>query len=156
MDVEHGVRELVQQAGTNQSHEARETDKLNAARLELPCERGVVLISRRKVAMADDQRLDSGGPSPVYPGSIRPIRNDDGNPGPELTARTGIDERLQVAAAAGDQHAENAAWELTPNGVRPHFYVFRKSPLRLASGMRSTYEECFPWRAPADVPLVAA
>ena len=45
-------------------------------------------------------------PRPIEPGGVGPIRNTTAMVGVETPVADGVDERLQVAAASRDQHAE--------------------------------------------------
>src|SRR5688572_25510378 len=66
--------------------------------------------------MADVQRLDPRRAPPFQPARVFDVRDDDGNRRIESPVADRVDERLQVAAATGDENAQPAI-----NGVGGHF-----------------------------------
>ena len=58
-----------------------------------------------------------GAPRSLEALGILAIRDHERESGVEAAIRHGIDERLQIAAASGDQHADPAAANWTPGSL---------------------------------------
>jgi hypothetical protein len=56
--------------------------------------------------VTQEQGLLTGVARALQTRRIRAIRNDDGDGGVEAARADGVDDRLKVAAAAGNQYAE--------------------------------------------------
>ena len=69
--------------------------------------------------MTQTQRLDAGAPGALEARAASHVRDDDGDRGVEPAVADRVDERLQVAAAARDEHAQAAVQKC--NGVGGHF-----------------------------------
>src|SRR5688572_4443171 len=106
MDVQDGVREGIQEPLTDQAHEPRETYEPHLPCREFCRQRQVEGLTIRERAMAERERLDPRGASPINAGRAVAVRNDDGNPGAQRSGFDGIDQGLKVAAATGDQDTD--------------------------------------------------
>ena len=56
--------------------------------------------------MIEDGGLDAGQARAIEPAGPGHVRDHDGNRRVEAAVRNGVDERLEIAAAAGNQNAE--------------------------------------------------
>ena len=108
MDVEHGVRKRVEQPRADQTHETGEADEADAALAQFLRQPRVEIVARGELAMADDERFDARVAGEVEPTGVGAVRDDDRDARVELAARDRGDQRLKIAAAAGDEHAEAA------------------------------------------------
>ena len=109
VDVEHRVRKRVEQPRADQAHEAGEADERRRARSSSSCASRASKSSRlANWRWSDDQRLDAGVAGEVEPAGLGAVRDDDGDARVEVAARDRGDQRLKIAAAAGDQHAKTA------------------------------------------------
>ena len=61
--------------------------------------------------MVKAKRVDTGTPRAFEASRIGSIGNNDYDRRVEASVTSGVDERLQVAAAPGDQHAQAAVHE---------------------------------------------
>ena len=96
----------------------------NVPRLEQPDQLAIVVLTAGKsrlVLVIENDRLDASLSRSLEPGSIRPVRNHDGQLSIELPGLDGVDDRLEVAAPTRDQDTNAPT-----NGVRPYFFVLRK------------------------------
>ena len=108
MDVEHGVGKRVEQPRADQAHEAGEADQADLAVAQLLRKPRVEIVAGSEVAMADDERFDARAAREVEPTGIGAVRDDDDDARVELAALDRGDERLEIAAAAGNEHAKAA------------------------------------------------
>jgi len=107
--VEDAIGKCLEQRGADEPHEARETHEGHAARRELAGEGAIEGVAAGKRAVIDDHRLDAGAARPLEPAGIGAIRNDDGDRRAQTAFGNRVDERLQVAATARDEHADPRA-----------------------------------------------
>src|SRR5262245_53585322 len=56
--------------------------------------------------MVDDQPGNAGPARALQAVGIRPVRDDDGDLGWKVRRRAGVEQRLQIAAAPRNQHAD--------------------------------------------------
>jgi len=108
MDVEDTVRERVDELRSDETHEPGEAHEPDIARPQLRRKRMVVIISRREGTMREHERFDSCRTRALETHSIIAVRYDDHDRSSESPLCNCVDQRLQIAAAAGDQHAEPA------------------------------------------------
>ena len=66
--------------------------------------------------MRETNRLDAGRARTIQSSGILAVRNDDRNRRVQSAAGNRVDQRLEIAAAAGDENAETSV-----NGVGGHF-----------------------------------
>jgi hypothetical protein len=103
MDIDHAVAPGGDEARRQQPHEAGEADELGARRLERAVEGAVELGARGVVAMRHDRGADAGGRGAGEAGRRGLIRQHQHDLGRRIGRAAGLDQRLHVAAAAGDQ-----------------------------------------------------
>ena len=70
---------------------------------------GVTVRERAVIPLINDECLDTRGTCAVEPTGIGAIRDDDGDPRREPMLLDRIDERLEIAAPAGDEDANRRA-----------------------------------------------
>ena len=103
VDVEDGVWKGVEQRRPDEPHEAGQAHEPDTAVQQRHRDRAVERITRGERAVIEDDRLDAASLGPGQAGRPGAVRDHDGDPGPELAAGDGVDERLKVAAPAGNQ-----------------------------------------------------
>src|SRR5688572_4641038 len=106
VDVEHRVGKGVNERRADFPHETCETYERDVPLTQLAHQRAIVVGSRRPPAMTHGQRLDPYETRALEPAGVLLVGNDDCNGGVEPALGDGIKDRLQIAAAAGDEHAE--------------------------------------------------
>jgi hypothetical protein len=106
VDVHDCVGERRDEPGAYTSHEPRQADHVHVVRAELVHQRAIVVVARRPPAMVEDGGLDAGQAGAIEPAGPGHVRDHDGDRRLEAAVRHGVDERLEIAAAAGDQDAE--------------------------------------------------
>ncbi len=111
MDVENGRGKRVEQDGTNQTHEPGKTHQPHVARAQRVDQRPIVVVAGREVVVRQTERVDSRLARAREAGRVRSVRNHDSYPRVQAPASDCVDNRLQVAAAAGDENAEIAVQE---------------------------------------------
>ena len=102
MDVDDPVREAVEEPGRQQVHVAGEDDQAT------PCSSSQAAIARsRPLAAAYARELEDGGRDP---GRARPCERRRSGPvrGDRADRQAGVDQRLQVRALPGDEHADHS------------------------------------------------
>src|SRR5688572_23026997 len=105
MNVENRLRIRVDHWPAENPHETGEADEPDITRLELTHQRAIVFVARRPASMTDDDRLDAGGTCTLETQCIRLVRDDHRNRGIQTATGDGVDQRLQIRAATGNQHA---------------------------------------------------
>ena len=111
VDVQDGVRERRRAAArpTSRMNPARQTS-VTACRASSGRERGVVVVARAERAMVEHERVECRRlRARDKPAGVRLVGDDDGDARVETAALHGVDERLQVAAAPGDEYADRRA-----------------------------------------------
>ncbi len=106
MDVDDAHREGVEEHVGEQAHEPREHDPLDAA--------GAQHVDHGRVEGApvgvprviDGDGLHAGRPRAVQRPRARDVRHDDGDPCIELACGDGVEDGLEVGAAARGEHAQ--------------------------------------------------
>jgi hypothetical protein len=116
MDVEDRIRKRVEERRADDAHITGQAHQTDIACAQLARQRLVVVDPGRPAAMADADRLDPRRARALERAGAFDIRDHDGNRRVEASVCDRVDERLQVAAAPGDEHAETAI-----NGVGGHF-----------------------------------
>ena len=144
------------EAGTDPAHESCQADDVDRVRAQLVDERAVVVVARGPAAMIEDGRLDAGLAGAIEAAGAGDVRDDDGNRGVEPSVGDGVDERLQVAAAARDQDAEppglaRSSRQRRAAGVRDGGPVARDdladdARVAAAAGRRARPSRDRPWR----------
>src|SRR5690348_10946600 len=104
MDIEDAMLERLEERCADQTHESREAYETNVTCAQNPDELAVVAVAIGEIARADVQRLDAGFARAREPGGIGAIGDDDRNGGVERTRSRGVDDRLQIGSAAGDEN----------------------------------------------------
>ena len=92
--------------GAEDPHEAREHDEIRLVRSEQRGQRGVVVGALLAAHGAEVQRFDAGGARALEAASGAAVADDGHDLGAELLGPRGVDQRLQIAAFAGDQHGD--------------------------------------------------
>ena len=126
MDVQDRVGELGHERGAEQTHEPGQADEVDPALLQLvghlPIEGG----AGRAVLVIHHDRLDPGRPRAIEAGGVGTVGDHHRNRRPDPAVGDGIDDRLQVAAAARDEDAESRGHDAegyrtpaTPARTRP-------------------------------------
>src|SRR5689334_16662137 len=105
MDIQDTVRERVDELRAHQTHESGEAHEPDVARLQLRRERMVVIIARSERTMREHQRFDSCRTRPLETAGVIAVRYDHHDRGGESPVYDRVNQRLQIAATAGDQHA---------------------------------------------------
>jgi hypothetical protein len=106
MYVQNRLRKRREEGRADHSHVAGETHEANVARVQLSCDGPLVVIARRCRPMVDAERLDAGAPSDLQASGLGAIRDHDGNNGIQPPVADGADQRLKIAAPAGDEDAK--------------------------------------------------
>ena len=106
VDVQDGVGERLEQRRADEPHETRKANEDGTARPQFLDEPPIVVVARGELAMVDDEGFDSGLGGAREAGRRRLVRDHDRNPRAKLTVGDGVDQRLQVAAAARDENTE--------------------------------------------------
>ena len=120
MDVENRLRKGFKEGRAEQTHEPRKTHQRDVARANLGHERVFERLARGIVAMTDGHRLDPRGARASESRCVAAVRDHYGDLGAQPSVRDRVDQRLQIAAASGDQHCDAAS------GVRPHTLTLRR------------------------------
>src|SRR5262245_47989899 len=97
MDVEDGVREGVEERGSEEPHESREADERQVARSEFADEDLLEGVARWMVAVGDRQRLDAGVAGARESLRVGAVGDDECDLRVEASVRDGVDQRLKVA-----------------------------------------------------------
>ena len=108
MNVQYGVREFVEQRWPDQPHEPRQADERHSVPTESGRKCGVVLVARAIRTVVEYKRRNGCGFGAEKSARIRPVGDYDGDASLESATLHGIDERLQVASASGDEYADGA------------------------------------------------
>lgn len=108
MDVQNLVGERVDQPSTYEAHESGQTHQPNITRLQLSRESLIVVVTRGERTMREHDCFDARGTRAREALRIRAVRDDDGDAGLETALRDGVDERLQIAAAAGNENTQSS------------------------------------------------
>ena len=106
MDIQDAVREGRDQRGAHQPHETCEADQIDVSCAEQMDECGVVRVSVGILAGVDVDRLDARVAGATEPGDVGAVGDHHCNHRLEPAVRDGVDDRLQVRAAAGDQDGQ--------------------------------------------------
>ena len=107
VDVEHRVGKRLEQLGADQTHEAGEADEADArARAAPAASRAIEIVARRELAMVEHQRFDAGVAGELEPGGIGRFEMTTAMRASSRPSLDRLDQRLQIAAASGDQDAK--------------------------------------------------
>jgi len=104
--VKDPVGERIDQRLADEPHETGKADQIHRARLEQIGQRAIVRRSIPILARAEVRGLDTCRTGAQQTSGIRPVRNDNGHAGLQRAAADGVDDRLEVASAARDEHAQ--------------------------------------------------
>ena len=107
MHVQNGIRKCVDEARTQETHEARKAHERHAASFERVRDCLIERLAIRKRTMRQDQRLDARALRALEPLRVCAVGDDEAYCRVEAAVSDGVDDRLKVAAAAGNQDAEN-------------------------------------------------
>src|SRR5262249_31314562 len=102
----------------HQAHEPCEAHNPDVVRAQDPHELAIVSVAIVKGSRADMQRFDAGFPRPRQPRRVGAIGHDDGHGGVQRSRSRGVDDRVQIGSAAGNENREAAV----------HRYVTVRSP----------------------------
>ena len=108
MDVEDAIRKRVEQWPSHQPHEASQTDQTDLMLAKHFDDGGIVGMTVGMIARIEMDGFDAGMTRPRESRRVGAVGNDDGDRGIEATILDGIDDRLQIRAAAGYENAESA------------------------------------------------
>ena len=106
VDIQNPVREGLDQRGAHQTHVARQADQIDGSCAEQSGERLVVGVAVGILAWVDVDRLDARVTRATEPGGVGAVGDHHGNPGVEPAVPDGVDDRLQVRTAAGDEDGQ--------------------------------------------------
>ena len=108
MDVEDAIRKRVEQRPSHQSHEASQTDQTDLMLAKHLDDGGIVGMTVRVIARIEMDGCDAGVTRSRQSRRVGAVGNNDGDRGVEATILDGIDDRLQIRAAAGYENRESA------------------------------------------------
>ena len=103
MDIEHATGESVHERRGQDAHEAGENDQLRIVCRDFIRQRGVETVAIRETRVVDDSGRNAGrgrALQAMYAGSVA----DHGADHEGAAGRRRVDQCLQVAAVAGNQH----------------------------------------------------
>jgi hypothetical protein len=107
MDVQDRVRERVEKRAADLAHETGETDQPNVVPAQLLHHGAIEIIARGPAAVIDDPGGDLRPPRTLEREGAVDVGNHYSDlRSAELIARSRVDERLQIAPAAGNQNAD--------------------------------------------------
>ena len=106
VDVQNAVREGLDQRGTHQAHETGQADQIDASGAEQIDQRAVVGVAVRIVARVEVDRLDARVTCAAEARGVVAVGDHHGNRRVEPAVTNGVDDRLHVRAAAGDQDGQ--------------------------------------------------
>ena len=95
-----------QNSRLDQPHEPGETDQRDVPLAQLADQRPVVRLARGEGGVSQHQRLDARRPRALQSPRLRPIRNHHDDGAAKVAVALRVDQRLQIAAAARDEHAD--------------------------------------------------
>jgi hypothetical protein len=96
----------VQQRRADDAHESCETDEIDVACPELTDHRMIEGVASGKRPVTDAQRLETCASRALQTRRVLTVRDDDGDRGVQRSVIDGVDQRLQVGAAAGDEDGD--------------------------------------------------
>jgi hypothetical protein len=99
-------RERVEQHVRHDAHEAREDDVVHVVADEHLDDGRVEVLAVSVAAMVDDDRRDLLRLGALEAAGGRDVRDDDADLRVELARGDGVEDRLEVRAAAREEHAE--------------------------------------------------
>ena len=100
MHVQNRIRKCIDEARTQETHEARKAHERDAATLERVNDCLIERLAIGKGAMRQDEGLDPRALCALESLRVRAIGDDEAYPCVEPTVSDGIDDCLKVAAAA--------------------------------------------------------
>src|SRR5260221_2292014 len=104
MDVDEPIARELDEGLAENPHDAGEAHECIAGRLQRGVERGVEFVARRMVAVRNHLRRNARLRSAPEPLRIAAVRQHEPDLRREVALHAGVDQRLQVRAAARDQH----------------------------------------------------
>ena len=112
MDIDHAVAPGGDEFVAEDTHEARQADKLNPGGAQLGVDFRVERRPIRKRTMGDDIGGDARRAGPRQSAGIGLVGNDQGDLGRAVSLRAILDQRLHVGAAPGNENggAQPGAW----------------------------------------------
>ena len=107
MDVDQPPLPFAHEVIAENPHEPRKADQFRAGFGQARIQRGIERIAEIIAGMFDHFRRDAGLTRAFQPLRARDIRYHQHDSGGECGIGAGIDERLQIAPATGDQHRDS-------------------------------------------------
>ena len=104
MHVEDPAGEGPEHGRTEDQPEAGQSDDLDLGQRQAVGEGPVPVGAIREVAQPDQVGLDASRAGALERRRAAPVRDDQDDPGAQLAAPLGVDQRLQVAAAPRGEH----------------------------------------------------
>ncbi len=108
MNVQNTVGKRLDKGTAQQPHEPGQTDQPDVAAAELGDQRLVIRLARRVGSVLQHHGLDARPARPRETTRVHRVGDDHRNGRQEPTGSHRIDNRLQVAAATGDEDAESS------------------------------------------------
>src|SRR5437016_666025 len=96
----------VEKRPADATHESGETYQIDVMIAKDVDDRAVVGVTIGVVAGVQESRIDARLPRARQSHRLRLVRDDDGDGCVEAALVDGVDDRLEIAAAAGDQNGE--------------------------------------------------
>src|SRR4051794_900759 len=112
MDIENAPGERFEQRSPNQPQKSRQTYQIDLFLTQAIGQRAIVGLTALVRAWIHPQRFDARVARPEQTGSVGAIRDHDRDGRIEASFVDGIYDRLEIAAAARDQHTEAAAHDV--------------------------------------------
>ena len=106
MDVHDPVRVGLEEHGPDEPHVPGKAHQANVASAEFLDDRAFVRIAVGVVLRSQMDGVDAGLAGPYQARGSGPIRDDDRHGGVEMPAGDRVEDRLKVAAPAGDEDGE--------------------------------------------------
>ena len=116
MNVDQASGIMLHKGGREDAHEAGQHNQIRRMCVDHLHQRGVERLARGIVAMWQSQRSDAARARRVEAFGVGAIADDCGDPGVQPAGVLGRQQRLQVAAAPGDQ--DDQLFDRRPHGVR--------------------------------------
>ncbi len=111
VNVEDAIRERLEQRRADAPHETGETDEADIAIVQEPDDHAIVIVASGVITRPEIHGFDPGRPRARKTVGFRPIGDHNRDRRVEFRAGRRIDDRLEVAAAPGDENGEPAVHE---------------------------------------------
>ena len=106
MDIQDALRKRLEDRLADEPHVAGKADERHLAREQKIRHRPIVGIAIGVIARVDVNGLDAGIARALQSGRVSAIGDHDRNRRVDAAGGDGVDDRLEIAAAAGDQNGE--------------------------------------------------